>query len=219
MPVPGHHSERESSVISSSSDSFGASTSPSSVDSPPPVIKSTRPTKPGNSTSKTGTEGGGQHFKQEIRFVFAGDKESSKKVQEHIQREYARKKKWKREVKQVKDAKQARESFNQFVVRSKAVTGENGDGDRKEKRVGERIDRYIKDEPIRERFEEIGEYEIGGAEEAEDVEEIVRVEESCLGPVSFLGAGSANPFGTWPVGVKGLDAFIDSCAYPPFLVG
>lgn len=104
---------------------------------------------------------------------------------------------------------QAGESFNQFVVRSKAVTGENGDGDRKEKH---------KDEPVIERFEEIGEHEIGGAEEAEDVEELVRVEESCPGPVSFLGAGRANPFGTWPVGVKGLDGFIDSCAYPPFLV-
>jgi hypothetical protein len=60
------------------------------------------------------------HFTPNLRFVNTQDKESSKKVQEHIQREAARKKRWKKGLKQEKDAKKAGRSFREFVVKARA---------------------------------------------------------------------------------------------------
>jgi hypothetical protein len=167
------------------------------------------------------------HFQPQLRFVFAGDKDSGKKVQEHIQKEYARKKRWKREVKQARDVKEAKRSFKEFVVRAKSGHNDETNTDRDGPRRGKGVDARVDGEATSKNITHI---------KAEEVEEIWRDDlnprsssedmEMCTGPLvrsemheqkvaalmNLLGQGKTNPFGTWPLEQTGLDRMIDSCA-------
>lgn len=162
------------------------------------------------------------HFKQQIRFVFAQDKDSGKKVQEHIQREYARKKRWSKKVRQAQEAKEAGKSFRQFVVRTKTdatALVETSGNDRGSD------GQTIKDEGGGIGFEDVEEIIREGLrmEDGDDpmdlvesYDELVLIKRTTPDPISLLGAGRTNPFSTWPVVERGLDGFINSCPYSHF---
>src|SRR6266536_439140 len=118
-------------------------------------------------------------FHPKFRFVFSHERRD--RVQVHIQSQYARKKKWKKEQKLSKEGKAASESFRDSFV---AIT------------------------ELLERSDSTSNSNYAMEKVADDSMTALR---QVVKPQSLLGAGRANPFSTYPISDPKLDIFVDQC--------